>query len=82
MITGDEISAAGGWCAPSSEMLYAYEMLRPLPDVWPMGLTEDDVAWLAEMLWLGGIDPDPRGLLDEMPTFSIRRGGIQFPVRP
>jgi hypothetical protein len=72
--------AAAGWCAPGNQYLDLFDPagLRH----WPAGLNERDLDWLATMLWLGEIDPEPYQLhYDTMPLLSVRRGGIRFPVR-
>jgi hypothetical protein len=75
-----DLRAAGGWCAPSEAMLYVFDPV--MISKWPYGLTAADIEWLSAMLWLGEIDPDPiqfAELLD-LPSFSVRRGGLRFPV--
>jgi len=74
-----ELEASAGWCAPSDAVL---DMLDPVGiRHWPAGLQEDDLTWLAEMLRVAEIDPEPIEARLEIPTFSVRRGGIAFPVR-
>jgi len=72
------ITAAGGWCAPSTTLpvdvtqeLLDEVMLGPVrPEQWPTGLTSDDLDWIAHMLHAGEIDPRY--------PFAIRRGGIRW----
>lgn len=78
------IQATGGWCAPSVPSLgsmfdvFAEEVE---PERWPPGLTDWDLRWLAEMLWVAEIDiPATRWF--ELPAISIRRGGLRFPMHP
>lgn len=78
-----EIVAAGGWCAPSDDIVFDLDlsqewadevMLGPVrPEQWPAGLTPDDLEWIAAMLHAGEIDP-------RLPVFGISRGGITWPV--
>jgi hypothetical protein len=73
-----DLTASSGWCAPSEAAMDLWDPLRTRN--WPVGLTEDDLAWLAKMLWLGELDPEPYTLA-EIPRFSVQRGGLRFPVR-
>lgn len=73
----DLIVAAGGWVAPSEA---TWDLVDPLRvDRWPAGLLPEDIEWLAKMLHVAEIEPDPDTGL-EFPTISVRRGGITFPV--
>lgn len=75
-----DLVVSSGWCAPSNQYLDLFDPagLRH----WPAGLTERDLDWLATMLWLGEIDPEPFTVVyDTMPLIQVRRGGIRFPVR-
>lgn len=75
---GNEILAAGGWCAPSSVIYQDYLSIWDPAGIglWPMGLTAEDLDWLAEHLALAEVDPD----LMAFPFAGIRRGGITFPL--
>jgi len=77
MAGSQQLEAAGGWCAPS-QAIYFDVPVRP--EVWPAGLTSEDLHWLTTMLVAGEIDldNDPQGLA--FPSISIRRGGITFPL--
>lgn len=71
------IVETGGWCAPSGIIFEPLDCIQP--EVWPVGLTEWDLRWIAEMLWVGEIWVAPSDRL-ELPIISIRRGGVRWPV--
>lgn len=73
-----ELIAASGWCSPGNQYLDLFDPagLRE----WPAGLTPRDLDWLATMLWLGEIDPEPWTFAHDMPLIQVRRGGIRFPT--
>ncbi len=72
------LAAAAGWCAPSDAVLDLFDPLRVR--TWPAGLTEDDLDWLARMLVMAELDPEPYWLeYDTTPLMSVRRGGARFP---
>lgn len=73
-----DIVQTGGWCAPAATLFEGFTDLVE-PERWPPGLTEWDLRWLAEMLWVAEIDIPAERWFD-LPTISIRRGGIRFPM--
>jgi hypothetical protein len=81
-VTGVDLRASGGWCAPSEAMVQIWDPV--LISRWPAGLTAGDIEWLSAMLWLGEIDPDPILFADALVTppglYGVRRGGIRFPM--
>lgn len=76
-----EILVSQGWCAPSASSMSLYmDIFDPVGiSLWPPGLTETDLAWLAEMLHAAEIDPQPYDTTP-FPIFQIPRGGIRFPT--
>lgn len=73
-----DLTAASGWCAPSDTVMDLFDPARIRE--WPAGLTDEDLDWLARMLAVAEIDPDPVRTLTELPQMSVRRGGLTFPV--
>lgn len=74
---GADAVIAAGWCAPSELVYEWFNVIEP--ERWPRGLTDSDLQWIATMLWLGGIDIADSHYLD-LPSISIRRGGVRWPV--
>lgn len=74
-----DLIESGGWCAPST--VFDFDCYTDLlePERWPPGLTNWDLRWLAEMLWVAEIDIPAERWYD-LPSISIRRGGIRWPV--
>jgi hypothetical protein len=76
MVRGGVVASAG-WCAPATVLYDAVTFVEP--EVWPAGLKDADIRWLAEMLWVAEIDLPATHYLD-LPAMSISRGGIRFPT--
>lgn len=71
-----DLAASGGWCAPSEAVYDLFDPARIRE--WPTGLTGEDLDWLARMLAVAEVDPDPVRTLTDLPQVSVRRGGISF----
>lgn len=76
-----DLTSSGGWCAPSDSVYV--DLFDPVRiHEWPAGLLPEDIEWLARMIQLAEIDPDPVRLIDleGLPAFQVRRGGLRWPA--
>ena len=67
---------SSGWCAPSETI---YDVVFVEPELWPPGLTAEDVDWITRMLVAGEIEvTSTRWPHLDLPEIGIRRGGITW----